>query len=62
MALVVKSSPSNAGDVRYVGSVPGSRTSLGEGHRNPLQYSHLENAMDRETWQVIVHLVAKSWT
>ena len=36
--------------------------SPGEGHRNPLQYSCLENSMDRGAWQAIAHGVAQSWT
>ena len=47
MALVVKNSPANAGDIRDVGSIPGSERSPGEGLSNPLQYSHLEKLMDR---------------
>ena len=47
MALVVKNTPANAGDIRDVGSVPRSGRSPGEGHDNPLQYSGLENPMDR---------------
>ena len=42
-ALVVKNLPANAGDIRDVGSVPGSERSPGGGHGNPLQYSCLEN-------------------
>ena len=45
-----------------LGSIPGSRRSPGEGHGNLLQYSCLENSMDREVWQATVHGVAKSWT
>ena len=41
---------------------PGSRRSPGEGNGNPLQYSCLENAMDRGTWGVLVHRVPKSQT
>ena len=52
-----KESACNAGDP---GSIPESRRSLGEGNGNPLQYSCLENSMDRGTWWVIVHGVAKS--
>ena len=52
----------NAGDVRHVGSIPGSGRSPGGGHGNPLQYSGLENPMDRGTWGAIVHRVVKSWT
>ena len=47
MVLVVKNTPANAGDIRDVGSVPGTGRSPGEGHDNPLQYSGLENPMDR---------------
>ena len=47
VALVVKNSPANAGDVRDLGSIPSSRRSPGEGHDNPLQCSCLENPMDR---------------
>ena len=50
-------SASNAGDL---GSVPGSGRSTGGGHGNPLQYSNLENPMDRGTWQATVHGVAKT--
>ena len=42
--------------------IPGSGSSLGRGNGNPLQYSCLENLMDSEAWQAIVHRVAKSWT
>ena len=48
MALVVKNSLANAGDLREVGSIPGLGRSPGGGHGNPLQYPCLENAMDRE--------------
>ena len=54
-----KESACNAGDL---GSIPGSGRSPGEGNGNPLQYSCLENSMDRTTRQVIVHGVAKSRT
>ena len=47
VALVVKNPPPNAEDVRETGSVPGSGRSSGGGHGNPLQYSCLENPMDR---------------
>ena len=49
----------NAGDP---GSIPGLGRSPGEGNGNPLQYSCLENPMDRGAWLAIVHRVAKSWT
>ena len=60
--LVVKNPPANAGDIRDAGSVPGSERSLGGGHGNPLQYSCLENPMDRGAWWTTVHGVTKSWT
>jgi len=47
VALVVKNPPANAGDTRDMGSAPGSGKSPGEGNGNPLQYSCLENSMDR---------------
>ena len=49
MAQLVKNLPANAGGVSDVGSVPGLERSLGEGNSNPLQYSCLQNSMDRET-------------
>ena len=49
-------------NVRDTGSIPGSGRSPGEGHGNPLQYSCLENPMDRGAWWAIVHGVTKSWT
>ena len=52
---MVKASAYNTGDL---GSIPGLRTSPGEGNGKPLQYSCLENPMDREAWQAIVHGVA----
>ena len=58
MALVVKNPPAN-GDVRDASSIPGSGRFLGGGHGNPLQYSCLENPMDRGDWQAMVHRVAK---
>ena len=48
VALVIKNPPAHAGDVRHVGSVPGLGRIPGGGHGNPLQYSCLENPMDRE--------------
>ena len=62
MALEVKNPPANAGDVRDVGSIPGSGRSPGGEHGNPLQYSCLENPMDSGAWRDIVHRVAQSWT
>jgi len=60
--LVVKNPPANAGDIRDVGSIPELGRSPGGGHGNPLQYSCLENPMDRGAWQATVHRVAKSQT
>ena len=57
---MVKNLLANAGDKRDSGLIPGLGRSPGGGHSNPLQYSCLENAMDRRAWQVIVHRVAKS--
>ena len=54
-----KESACNAGDP---GSIPGSGRSPGEENGNPLQYSCLENPMDRGAWRATVHRVAKSWT
>ena len=51
-----------AEDLRDVGSIPGLGRSPGEGNGNPLQYSCLDNPMDRGTWRTIVHSVTKSWT
>ena len=57
-----KGPPANAGNIRDVGSIPGSGRSPGGGHGNPLQYSCLENPTDRGAWQATVHRVANSWT
>jgi len=54
VALVVKIPPANGGDTGDVGSIPWLGRSLGEGHRNPLQHSCLENSMDRGIWQATV--------
>ena len=62
MALEVNNPSASAGDVRDVGSIPGSGRSPGEGSGNPLQYSCLENPMDREAWGPIVHRAAKNRT
>ena len=59
--LEVKNPPANARDIRDKGSVPGWGRSSGGGHDNPLQYSSLENPMDRGTWWTTVHRVTKSW-
>ena len=62
MALVVKNPPANAGDGRDVGWIPGWRRSPGGGQSNPLQYSCMENPMNRGVWWTIVHGVTKTWT
>ena len=62
VALVVKNRAANAGDKRNVGSISGLRRSPGGGHGNPLQYSCLENPVDRGAWHSIVYGVTKSWT
>ena len=62
MALVVNNVPANAEEVRDSGWVPGWGRSPGGGHDNPLQYSYLENPMDRGAWQATVHRVTKSET
>ena len=54
-----KESAYNAGDL---GSIPGLGRSPREGNGNPLQYSRLENSMDRGVWRATVHGVTKSWT
>ena len=59
---MVKNPPDNAGDIRHVGSIPGWERSPGGEHGNPLQYSCLENPMDRRAWWATVHRVAKSRT
>jgi len=62
VAQQVKNPPANAGNTGDKGLIPGSGRSPGGGNGNPLQYSCLENPMDRRAWQATVHGVAKSWT
>ena len=62
VALVIKNLPANAGDITDVGLVPRMGRSPEVGRDNPLQYSCLENPMDREAWQATVHGVTKSRT
>ena len=59
MVLVLKNPPGNAGDIRDVGLIPGLGRSSGGGRGNPLQYSCLENPLDRGDWRAIVHKVSK---
>ena len=60
--LVVKNPPDSSGDARDSGSIPGSGRFPGEGNDNPLQYSCLENHMDRGAWWATLHRVTKSRT
>ena len=60
VALVVKNLPAKRGDLRDTGSIPGLGRSLGRRHGKPLEYSCLENPMDRRAWQAAVHGVTKS--
>ena len=62
MAVVVKNMSVNAKDIRDMGSIPGLGRSPRGGHGNPLQYSCLENPMERGSWWATVHVVAKSRT
>ena len=59
---VVKNPPANTEDTRDVGSIPGSGRSPGGDDGNSLQYSHLENLMDRGPWIATVHRIAQSQT
>ena len=58
---VIKNSCADAGATGDTGSIPGSGRSPGGGNGNPLQYSCLENAMDRGAWQATLPVVTKSW-
>ena len=58
----MKDLPTKAGDIRDMGSIPGSGRSPGEGNGNPLLDSCLENPMDRGAWRATVHGVTKSRT
>ena len=62
MALVVKNPPANARDIRDMGLIPGFGRSPGGRLDNQLQYSCLENPMDRGAWQATVHGVTQSQT
>ena len=58
--LVVKNPPASAGDVRDTGSIFESESAPGGGHGNSLQYSGLENPMDRRAWRATVHGLTES--
>ena len=62
VALVVKNPPASTGDTGDMGSIPGSGRSPGGEQGSPLQYSCLENLMDRGVWWATIYEVAKSWT
>ena len=57
---MIKNLPANAGDIRGMGSIPGLGRSPGERNGYPLQYSCLQNSMDRDAWRAAVHGVTKS--
>ena len=59
---MVKNPPTNAGDTRDTGSIPGSGRSPGGEHDNPLQHSCLENPTDRGAWWATVHKAARGRT
>ena len=59
---MVKNPSANAGDLRDLGSVPGSGRFAGGGHGNPLQYSYVENPVDGGAWQATIPRVKKSRT
>ena len=56
---MVKNLPANAGDIEAAGLIPGLGRSPGRGNGNPLQYSGLENPMDRGAWWATVHGVTE---
>ena len=57
---MVKNLPTNGGDIRDTGSIPGLGRSPERGNSNPLQYSCLDNPMDRGAWQEMVHIGSQS--
>ena len=59
---MIKIPPANAGDIRDAVLIPALGRSPGRGHGNPLQYSYLENIMDRGAWWATVHRIIKSQT
>ena len=58
---MVKNLPTEAGGIKDFGLTPGLVRSPGGGRGNPLQYSCLENPMDKGAWWAIVHRVTRSW-
>ena len=62
MVLIIKNQPTNAGDVGDMDLISGIERSPGGRHGNPLQYSFLENPMDRGAWQFTVYRVTQNWT
>ena len=54
--------PASAGAIGYISLIPGLGRSAGVGNGNTLQYSFLENSMDRGGWRAIVHEISRSWT
>ena len=60
VALVVNTPPANVGDTGKADLIPGSGRSPGGGNGNPLQYSCLQNSMDRGAWRATVHGITKS--
>ena len=62
LLIAMKNPPANARDTRDVSLIPRSGRSPGGQHGKPLQYSCLEDLMDRGSWQATVHGIAKSWT
>ena len=59
---MVKNLPASTGDIRDIGSIPGLERSPGKGNGSPLQYSCLENPIDRGAWRATVHGVIKNRT
>ena len=62
VALMLKNPSASTGDIRDMGSIPGLGRSPRRGHGNPLQYSCLENPMDRRVWRAAAHRIPKSQT
>ena len=60
--MMIKNTPANSTDTGDASLIPGLGRSPGKGNRNPLQYSCLENSMDRRAWQATVQGMAKSQT